>query len=119
MLKPVSIISQTLSSPNRSPPGPESIPSISFKIRRSTVSSAAESLASKRQWVIAAERSCIAKDSLGDSLPIKLYAKNLVIATRASEVIGAEVDEERMTCKKGCSSDGISKLLISVNILSR
>jgi hypothetical protein len=30
-----------------------------------------------------------------------LYARNFVIAMRASEVIGAEVDEERITCKKG------------------
>jgi len=36
-----------------------------------------------------------------------------VIARIARDVIGAEVEEERMTCKKGCSRDGISKLWIS------
>lgn len=36
-----------------------------------------------------------------------------MIATRASEVMGAEVEEERMTWRKGWSRDGISKFLIS------
>ena len=42
-----------------------------------------------------------------------LYERNLVMAMRASEVIGAEVDEERMTCRKGWSIDGVSKVLMS------
>ncbi len=44
---------------------------------------------------------------------MRLYAKNLVIATIASEVIGAEVEEDRITWRKGCSRDGMSKLLMS------
>jgi hypothetical protein len=93
MLSPVSIISQTLSSPSRSPPGPDSIPSISFNIRKRTISSADVSLASNRQCVIAAERDCIANASRGESGLMRLYEKNFVIATRAREVIGAEVAE--------------------------
>jgi hypothetical protein len=30
-----------------------------------------------------------------------LYEKNLVMATKAREVIAAEVEEERTTCKNG------------------
>jgi hypothetical protein len=41
------------------------------------------------------------------------YDRNLVIAMRASEVMGAEVEEERMTCRKGCSIDGVSKVRMS------
>jgi hypothetical protein len=93
MLNPVSIISQTLSSLSRSPPGPDSIPSISFNILNKTISSAAESLASNLQCVMAAERDCIASDNRGDSGLMRLYAKNFVMDTRASEVIGAEVAE--------------------------
>ena len=37
-----------------------------------------------------------------------------MMATSAREVIGAEVDEERITCRKGWSSEGISKVLMSV-----
>ena len=37
-----------------------------------------------------------------------------MIATRAREVIGAEVEEERMTWRKGWSKDGISKVLMSI-----
>jgi hypothetical protein len=66
MLKPVSIISQTLSSPNNSPPGPDIIISISFKIRNSTTSSWAESDASNRQCVMAEDKSCMARASLGE-----------------------------------------------------
>lgn len=62
-------------------------------MRKRTISSAAESLASNRQCVIAADRDCIANASLGDSGLMRLYEKNLVIATRAREVIGAEVAE--------------------------
>jgi hypothetical protein len=36
-----------------------------------------------------------------------------VIATRARDVIGAEVAEACMTCRKGCSNDGVSNLCIS------
>lgn len=31
-----------------------------------------------------------------------LYARNLVMAIRAREVIGAEVEEERITWRNGC-----------------
>ena len=31
------------------------------------------------------------------------------MATKASEVIEADVEDERMTCRKGCSKDGVSK----------
>jgi hypothetical protein len=43
-----------------------------------------------------------------------LYDRNLVMAMRASEVMGAEVEEERMTCRKGWSIAGVSKVLMSV-----
>ena len=36
------------------------------------------------------------------------------MAMRARDVIGAEVDDERMTWRKGCSIDGVSKVLMSV-----
>ena len=83
-------------------------------MRSRTISSAAESLASNRQCVIAADSSCIPNARRGDSLLIKLYAKNLVIATSAREVIGADVEDERMTCRKGWSKEGISKHRISM-----
>ncbi len=35
------------------------------------------------------------------------------MATKAREVMGAEVEEERITWRNGWSKDGISKLLIS------
>ena len=41
------------------------------------------------------------------------YEKNLVIAMRAREVMGAEVDEERMTCRKGCNIEAASTVCIS------
>ena len=44
---------------------------------------------------------------------MRLYAKNFVIATIAREVIEAEVEDERMTWRKGWSKDGMSKLRIS------
>jgi hypothetical protein len=43
------------------------------------------------------------------------YERNLVMAMRASDVIGAEVDEERMTCRKGWSIEGVSKVRMSVS----
>ena len=43
-----------------------------------------------------------------------LYARNFVMAMSAKDVIGAEVDDDRMTCKKGCNSAVVSKALISV-----
>ena len=49
---------------------------------------------------------------------MRLYAKNFVIATSAREVMGAEVEDDRITCRKGCRRDGISKLLISVDKFS-
>jgi hypothetical protein len=42
-----------------------------------------------------------------------LYERNLVIAMSASEVMGADVEEERMTCRKGWSIEGVSKVLMS------
>lgn len=42
-----------------------------------------------------------------------LYERNLVMAMRASDVMGAEVDEERMTCRKGWSIEGVSKVRMS------
>ena len=77
-------------------------------MRNKTISSAAESLASNRQCVIAADRDCIANASRGESGLMRLYEKNFVIATRASEVIGAEVAEACMTCKNGCNNEGVS-----------
>jgi hypothetical protein len=49
----------------------------------------------------------------GESKLMMPYDRNLVIAMRASEVMGAEVDEERMTWRKGWSIEGVSKVLIS------
>lgn len=43
-----------------------------------------------------------------------LYERNFVIAIRAREVMEAEVEELRMTCRKGCSRLGVSKVLISI-----
>jgi len=117
ILNPVSIISQTLSSLRRSPPGPDNIPSISFSIRSKTISSAAESLASNRQCVIAADSDCIAIESLGESGLMRLYEKNFVMATRAREVIGADVAEACITWRKGCNNEGVSNLWISRGIL--
>ena len=48
---------------------------------------------------------------------MRLYAKNFVMATTASDVIGADVEDERMTCRNGCNREGISKLLISARLL--
>ena len=42
-----------------------------------------------------------------------LYDRNLVIAIRAREVMGAEVDEERITWRNGCSIEGVWKVLMS------
>src|SRR5450432_3161363 len=36
------------------------------------------------------------------------------MATRASDVIGADVDDERMTCRNGCNREGVSKVRISL-----
>jgi len=43
-----------------------------------------------------------------------LYERNFVIAIRESEVMGAEVDDERITCRNGLSMEGVSKVLISI-----
>jgi hypothetical protein len=37
-----------------------------------------------------------------------------VMATRARDVIGAEVEDDRMTCKNGFNSEGVSKRRISI-----
>lgn len=42
-----------------------------------------------------------------------LYERNLVIAMSASEVMGADVEEERMTWRNGWSIEGVSKVLMS------
>lgn len=47
-----------------------------------------------------------------------LYDKNFVIAMSASDVIGAEVDEERMTWRNGCSIEGVSNFLMSIQALA-
>jgi len=62
---------------------------------------------------MAAESSCIPNDSRGDSVPMSLYAKNLVMEIRARDVIGADVEDDRMTCRKGCKREGVSKVPIS------
>ena len=36
-------------------------------------------------------------------------------ATRAREVIGADVEDDRMTCRKGCNNAGASNVLISLH----
>lgn len=41
------------------------------------------------------------------------YERNLVMAIRASEVMGADVDEDRMTWRKGWSIEGVSNVLMS------
>lgn len=40
------------------------------------------------------------------------------MAMRARDVIGAEVDEERITWRKGWSIDGVSKVLMSAQTLA-
>jgi len=55
----------------------------------------------------------MARESRGESLLTRLYAKNLVMATIARDVIGAEVEEERMTWRKGWMRARTSKVLIS------
>ena len=60
----------------------------------------------------------MANERRGESLLMRLYAKNFVMATIASEVIGADVEDDRMTCRNGCSREGISKLLISAPLLA-
>jgi hypothetical protein len=35
------------------------------------------------------------------------------VAMRAKDVMEADVEEERMTCKNGCSRAGVSKFLMS------
>ena len=42
-----------------------------------------------------------------------LYDRNFVIAISARLVIGAEVDDERMTWRKGWSIEGVSNVLTS------
>lgn len=86
---------------------------MSFSIRNRTISSAAESLASNRQCVIAADNDCIAIDNRGESGLMRLYEKNFVMAARAREVIGAEVAEARMTWRKGCNNEGVSNFRMS------
>lgn len=44
---------------------------------------------------------------------MSLYAKNLVMEIRARDVMGADVEDDRMTCRKGCRREGVSKVLIS------
>lgn len=39
-----------------------------------------------------------------------------MIAISASEVMGAEVDDERMTCRNGWSKAGVSKLRMSAPV---
>lgn len=96
------MISQTLSSLRMSPiPGPDTIRSISLSIRSRTISSAALSEASKRQCVMAEERSCMARGRRGELWLMMWYERNFVMALRAREVMAAEVDEERMTCRNG------------------
>jgi hypothetical protein len=64
--------------------------------------------------VIAAESSCIATDILGELIVMRLYEKKRVMELMARDVMGAEADEERMTCKNGCRSEGESNVLISL-----
>jgi hypothetical protein len=64
--------------------------------------------------VMAEESCCIASGRRGEPWSMTLYDRNLVMAMRASEVMGAEVEEERMTCRKGWSIAGVSKVLMSV-----
>jgi hypothetical protein len=45
-----------------------------------------------------------------------LYDSILVIAIKASEVMGAVVDEERMTCRKGWRIEGVSTVRMSVGL---
>lgn len=60
----------------------------------------------------------MAKLTRGDLSHIKLYERNFVIATRASEVIGPDIEEDRITCRNGCKREGVSKVVISANSVS-
>jgi hypothetical protein len=86
---------------------------MSFRIRRRTISSAAESLASNLQCVMAEESCCIASGRRGEPWSMTRYERNFVMAMRASDVIGADVDDDRMTCRKGWSIEGVSKVRMS------
>jgi hypothetical protein len=48
-----------------------------------------------------------------------LYDRNFVMAMSAREVMGADVDEERMTWRKGWSIEGVSKVLMSAVALAQ
>lgn len=48
-----------------------------------------------------------------------LYDRNFVMAMSASEVMGADVDEERMTWRNGWSIEGVSKVLMSAVTLAQ
>jgi hypothetical protein len=92
-----------------SPPGPDIISSIRFKIIRSTTSPCAASLTSNWQCVTAAERDCIAKANLGDSGLIKPYARNFRRAPKARIVIGAAVPLVCIMWRNGVRSERASK----------
>jgi hypothetical protein len=49
----------------------------------------------------------------GDSRLTMPYERNLVMAIRARDVIEAEVEDDLMTWRKGCSRAGVSKVLMS------
>ena len=89
------------------------MPSIRFNIRSKTTSSWAESLASNLQCVIADDSSCIAIDRRTEACVMILYEKNFVIAIRARVVIGPDVEEDLMTCRNGCSNEGVSNIRTS------
>jgi hypothetical protein len=65
--------------------------------------------------VIAAESSCIANDILGELIVMRLYEKKRVMELMAKDVMGAEADEERITCKKGWRNEGESNVFISLH----
>jgi hypothetical protein len=57
----------------------------------------------------------MASGSLGESLEMTLYDRNLVTAMSARDVIDADVEDDRMTWRNGWSSAGVSNVLISAS----
>jgi hypothetical protein len=70
-------------------------------------------VASNRQCVTADDNRCIASGNRGDNSVIILYEKNFIIAVNARDVICPDVEDDRITAKKGPNNEGKSNVVIS------
>jgi hypothetical protein len=70
-------------------------------------------VASNRQCVTADDNRCVASASRGDDSVIILYEKNFIIAVNARDVIWPDVEDDRITAKKGPNNEGKSNVVIS------